>query len=69
MGAIQQIFSQNPAYSKVMNLIQNKNPQEIEQIVRNTFQTQGIDVNKFAKEKFGFDISNIQNNSNLPYKQ
>lgn len=66
-GIMQQIFNKNPQFQRVMEMIQGKNPQEIEQLVRNTAQTQGIDLNQFAQQNLGINLNNIPQN-NLPYK-
>lgn len=40
MAILQQKFGNNPAFQKAMKAVQGKNPQEIEQYVKNTFFTQ-----------------------------
>lgn len=40
MAVLQQQYGNNPIFQKVMKSIEGKNPQEIEQFVKNTFFTQ-----------------------------
>jgi hypothetical protein len=46
MGLIQQMFSKNPQFAKVMEMTRSKSPQEIEALARNTAKTQGVDLNQ-----------------------
>lgn len=55
MAMIQQMFGQHPQYSQIMGMIQGKSPQEIEQYVKNLYQSQGKDINQFASQ-FGLKI-------------
>ena len=55
MGFLNQIFGQNPQLKKVLEIVNGKSPKEIEQYVRNTAQTQGIDLNQLAK-KMGLQL-------------
>jgi hypothetical protein len=55
MGMIQQMFGNNPQYSQIMSMIQGKSPQQIEQYVRNLYQSQGQDINQIASQ-FGLKI-------------
>ena len=55
MTMIQQLFGQHPQYSQIMGAIQGKNPQQMEQYVRNLYQSQGQDINKIASQ-FGLKI-------------
>ena len=55
MGMIQQLFGQHPQYSQIMSAIQGKTPQQMEQYVRNLYQSQGQDINKIASQ-FGLKI-------------
>lgn len=50
MGMIQQLFSKNPQFNRVMQATQGKNSKEIEQLVRNTAKTQGVDINELARQ-------------------
>lgn len=49
---IQQILGQNP---QIASVIQGKSPQQLEQCVRNLYQSQGQDINQIASQ-FGFRI-------------
>ena len=53
---MQQLLGQNPVFSQVMSMVRGKNPQELEQFVRNSYKTQGKDLNEIAKQ-FGFNIT------------
>ena len=55
MAMIQQLFGQHPQYSQIMSSIRGKNPQQMEQYVRNLYQSQGQDINKIASQ-FGLKI-------------
>ena len=55
MGLLQQLSQNNPKLKRVMEVINGKSPQELEQYVRNTAQTQGVDLNQLA-QKLGFNI-------------
>jgi DNA-binding FadR family transcriptional regulator len=50
MGMIQQLFGQHPQYSQIMSMIQGKTPQQMEQYVRNLYQSQGQDINQIASQ-------------------
>lgn len=52
---LQQLMGNNPKYAQVMQMIQGKSPQEIEQFVRNLYQSQGQDINQIASQ-FGLKI-------------
>lgn len=49
-GLLQQLSQNNPKLQRVMEVVNGKSPQEIEQYVRNTAQTQGVDLSKLAKQ-------------------
>jgi DNA-binding FadR family transcriptional regulator len=55
MGVLQQLLGNNPQYRQIMQMIQGKSPQEIEQYVRNLYQSQGQDINQVASQ-FGLNI-------------
>lgn len=55
MVIIQQVFGNNPQFKQVMQIAQGKSPQELEQYVRNLYQSQGQDINKMASQ-FGLKI-------------
>lgn len=50
MGMIQQFCSRNPQLNQIMQQTQGKSPQELEQLVRNTAKTQGVDINQLARQ-------------------
>lgn len=52
---IQQIFGRSPQYNQIMQIVQSKNPQELEQYVRNLFKNQNINITQFASQ-FGLNI-------------
>ena len=55
IGLLNQIVGQNPQLKRVLEIVNGKSPKEIEQYVRNTAQTQGIDLNQLAK-KMGLQL-------------
>jgi len=55
MGVLQQLLGNNPQYRQIMQMIQGKSPQEIEQYVRNLYQSQGQDINQIASQ-FGLKL-------------
>ena len=55
MFLIQQLFGNHPKYKEVMQIAQGKNPQELEQFVRNLYQSQGQDINQIASQ-FGLKL-------------
>lgn len=55
MGILQQLFGNNPQFKQVMQIAQGKTPQELEQYVRNLYQSQGQDINTIASQ-FGLKI-------------
>lgn len=50
MAMLSQLMGNNPQFNQVMNILQNKSPQEMEQYVRNMYQSQGIDINQVASQ-------------------
>jgi hypothetical protein len=55
MAMITQMFGSNPQFNQVMQMIQGKNPKELEQYVRNVYQSNGQDINMIARQ-FGLKI-------------
>lgn len=55
IGVLQQLLGNNPQYRQVMQMAQGKSPQELEQYVRNLYQSQGQDINQVASQ-FGLNI-------------
>lgn len=54
-GMLQQLSQNNPKLQRVMEIINGKSPKELEQYVRNTAQTQGVDLNQLA-QKMGLQL-------------
>lgn len=55
MSLLQQLSSQNPQLKRVIEVMNGKSPQELEQYVRNVAQTQGVDLNELA-QKMGLQL-------------
>ena len=55
MGLLNQIAQNNPQLKRVLEIVKGKSPKEIEQYVRNTAQTQGVDLNNLA-QRLGFQL-------------
>ena len=55
MVLMQQVLGTNPQFKQVMQIAQGKSPQELEQYVRNLYQSQGQDINQIASQ-FGLKI-------------
>jgi hypothetical protein len=55
MALMQQVLGTNPQFKQVMQIAQGKSPQELEQYVRNLYQSQGKDINQTASQ-FGLKI-------------
>lgn len=55
MSLLQQLSNQNPQLKRVMEVMNGKSPQELEEYVRNVAQTQGVDLNQLA-QKMGLQI-------------
>lgn len=55
MGMLQQMFGNNPQYQQIMSMVQGKTPQQLEQYVRNLYQSQGKDINQTASQ-FGLRL-------------
>lgn len=54
-GLLQQLSQNNPQLQRVMEIINGKTPKELEQYVRNTAQTQGVDLKELA-QKMGLQL-------------
>ena len=50
MALMQQVLGTNPQFKQVMQIAQGKSPQELEQYVRNLYQSQGKDINQTASQ-------------------
>lgn len=48
-GLLQQLSANNPKLQRVIEIINGKSPRELEQYVRNTAQTQGVDLKQLAQ--------------------
>jgi DNA-binding FadR family transcriptional regulator len=55
MMMLQQLMGNHPQYRQIMQVIQGKNPQQLEQYTRNLAKNQGIDLNQLASQ-FGLKI-------------
>lgn len=55
MGMLQQMMGGHPQYTQIMRSIQGKSPQELEQYVRNLYQSQGRDIRQIASQ-FGLTL-------------
>lgn len=55
MVLLNQLSGQNPQLKRVIEVMNGKSPQELEQYVRNVAQTQGIDLNQLA-QKMGLQL-------------
>ena len=55
MVVLNQLSGQNPQLKRVIEVMNGKSPQELEQYVRNVAQTQGIDLNQLA-QKMGLQL-------------
>ncbi len=55
MGLLNQIAQNNPQLQRVLEVVKGKSPKEIEQYVRNTAKTQGVDLNNLA-QRLGFQL-------------
>lgn len=49
MGMMMQMFGANPQFQQVMQIVQSKSPQELEQYTRNLCKSQNIDVDNLIK--------------------
>lgn len=56
MMMIQQMMGNHPQYKQIMQVIQGKTPQQLEQYTRNLAKNQGIDLNQLASQ-FGLKIN------------
>ena len=55
MEIVRQMFGNNRRYAQIMQIILGKNPKQLEQYVRNLYQSQGQDINNIASQ-FGLKI-------------
>ena len=55
MILMQQIFGNNPQFRQIMQIVNGKRPQQLEQYVRNLYQSQGQDINQIASQ-FGLKL-------------
>lgn len=49
-GLLQHLSQNNPKLQRVIEIMNGKSPKELEQFVRNTAQTQGVDINELAQK-------------------
>ena len=52
---VQSLAGNNPQIQQILNNLQGKNPQELEQYARNVAQSKGIDLNQFLGQ-FGIRL-------------
>lgn len=50
MAMMMQMYGPNPQFQRVMQIVQNKSPQELEQYVRNVCRTQNIDIDNIIRQ-------------------
>lgn len=50
MAMMMQMYGANPQFQQVMQIVQNKSPQELEQYVRNVCKTQNIDIDNIIRQ-------------------
>jgi hypothetical protein len=50
MQMIFSMFGNNPQFNQVMQIVQGKSPQELEQYVRNAYQANGQDINQVLQQ-------------------
>lgn len=55
MTLLNQLSGQNPQLKRVMEVMNGKSPQELEEYVRNVAQTQGVDLCQLA-QKMGLQL-------------
>lgn len=58
MGLMQNMFGSNPVFQKVMQMAQDKSPEEIQQIVRNIASQQGMNEQQLGQfiSQFGLKL-------------
>ena len=54
MQMMMSMFGTNPQFNQIMQIVQGKSPQELEQYVRNAYQSNGQDINQVLKQ-FGLN--------------
>ena len=50
MQMIMSMFGNNPQFKQVMQIVQGKSPQELEQYVRNAYKANGQDINQVLQQ-------------------
>lgn len=55
MGLLNQLGQNNPQIKKVLEVMNGKSPQQLEQYVKNLAQTQGVNINQLAN-RLGFNL-------------
>lgn len=55
MMLLQQLMGSHPQFKQIMQIANGKSPQELEQYVRNLYQSQGQDINQIASQ-FGLKL-------------
>lgn len=54
MQMMMSMLGSNPQFNQIMQIVQGKSPQELEQYVRNAYQSNGQDINQVLKQ-FGLN--------------
>lgn len=55
MMVVQQLSNNNPQMQQLVQNLQGKNPQELEQFARNVAQSKGIDIRQFLNQ-YGISV-------------
>ena len=50
MQMMMSMFGSNPQFNQIMQIVQGKSPQELEQYVRNAYQSNGQDINQVLRQ-------------------
>ena len=50
MQMMMSMLGSNPQFNQIMQIVQGKSPQELEQYVRNAYQSNGQDINQVLKQ-------------------
>lgn len=56
MAMMQSMFGNNPAFSRAVEMTKGKNPQQIEQVVRNLAKEKGVDFSQLQQMASMFGI-------------
>lgn len=50
MSILQQAFGNNPMFGNAMNMVQGKNPAQLEQIARNLAKERGVNIDDMLRQ-------------------